>query len=353
MALLGKIKNKKLVLLFFFLPFLALFCIQSCSPDSKKKETKKEKKASVNSLDVKKNNIKIIQFNADSAYYFVKEQVDFGPRVPNSLAHQNCHLYLKNKLENYGARVIIQEDTVRRFDGEILNMKNIIGSFNTDKKNRILLCAHWDSRYVADQDTDRVNDPIDGANDGGSGVGVLLEIARQMNTNAPNIGIDIIFFDVEDQGEGGEGVDNPLSWCLGSQYWSTNLHVANYQARYGILLDMVGGPNAVFIPDYHSKYYAPELVDKVWKKGIEGGYMDYFELSAGEDYFLLDDHVMINEISTINGRHIPTIDIIEYDNSNDHTFNEHWHTHDDNMENIDKNTLKAVGQTVLNVIYNE
>ena len=349
MDLLGKIRNKKLFFLFFLLPVFAIIFIQSCGSDSKKENN--NTKPSENSET--KNKVNVPQFNSDSAYYFIQEQVDFGPRVPNSSAHQNCYLYLINKLSNYGANIITQEDTVSRFDGELLKMKNIIGSFNIEQKNRILLCAHWDSRYVADQDTDRVNDPIDGANDGGSGVGVLLEIARQININGPNIGIDIIFFDVEDQGQGGEGVDNPLSWCLGSQYWSSNLHIDNYQARYGILLDMVGGPNAVFIPDYHSKYYASDLVDKVWNKGIEGGYMDYFENYAGEDYFLLDDHVMINEITQINGRHIPTIDIIEYDNSNGHTFNEHWHTHKDNMDNIDKETLKAVGQTVLNVIYNE
>jgi len=348
MALLGKIRNKKILILFFLLPFFAIFFMQSCGSDSKK-ETAPKVEQNTN----QKTKVFVPQFNSDSAYYFIKQQVDFGPRVPNSIAHKNCYLYLKSKLSNYGASIIVQEDTVRRFDGEILNMKNIIGSFNVEQKNRILLCAHWDSRYVADQDTDRMNDPIDGANDGGSGVGVLLEIARQMNINNPNIGIDIIFFDVEDQGQGGEGVDNPLSWCLGSQYWSSNLHIDNYQARYGILLDMVGGPNAVFVPDYHSKYYASDVVDKVWKKGVEGGYMDYFEIDAGEDYFLLDDHVMINEITQINGRHIPTIDIIEYDNSNGHTFNEHWHTHQDNMDNIDKKTLKAVGQTVLNIIYNE
>ena len=348
MALLGKIRNKKILILFFLLPFFAIFFMQSCGSDSKKETAPK-----VEQKTNQKTKVFVPQFNSDSAYYFIKQQVDFGPRVPNSIAHQNCYLYLKSKLSNYGANIIVQEDTVRRFDGEILNMKNIIGSFNVEQKNRILLCAHWDSRYVADQDTDRMNDPIDGANDGGSGVGVLLEIARQMNINNPNIGIDIIFFDVEDQGQGGEGVDNPLSWCLGSQYWSSNLHSDNYQARYGILLDMVGGPNAVFVPDYHSKYYASDVVDKVWKKGVEGGYMDYFEIDAGEDYFLLDDHVMINEITQINGRHIPTIDIIEYDNSNGHTFNKHWHTHQDNMDNIDKKTLKAVGQTVLNIIYNE
>ena len=353
MALLGITRNKKFFIpLFLIVLFIAL--IQSCGSDSKKESSKEpisQDKVSKSTENIVSVNVP--QFNSDSAYYFIKKQVDFGPRVPNSKAHQNCYLYLKNKLSNYGANVFVQEDTVRRFDGEILNMKNIIGSFNIEKKDRILLCAHWDSRYVADQDTERSNDPIDGANDGGSGVGVLLEIARNLDNSNPNIGIDIVFFDVEDQGQSGENVDNPLSWCLGSQYWSTNLHEENYQARYGILLDMVGGANALFVPDYHSKYYASDVVNKVWTKGIEGGYLDYFEMDIGEDYFLLDDHVVINEFTQMFGRHIPTIDIIEYDNSNGHTFNQHWHTHKDNMDNIDKETLKAVGQTVLNVIYNE
>ena len=148
---------------------------------------------------------------------------------------------------------------------------------------------------------------------GGSGVGVLLEIARNISENSPYVGIDIIFFDVEDQGTSDEQNPNPLSWCLGSQYWSTNLHEENYQARYGILLDMVGGPNAVFVPDYHSKYYASDVVNKVWTQGIEGGYLDYFEMNVGEDYSILDDHIVINEITKMLGRHIPTIDIIEYD----------------------------------------
>ena len=353
MVRLGITRNKKFFIPLFLLT-LCVFLMHSCGSDSKKKSTKdpspKEKtsKSTENIVSVS-----VPQFNSDSAYYFIKKQVDFGPRAPNSKAHQNCYLYLKNKLSNYGANVIVQEDTVRRFDGEILNMKNIIGSFNVERKDRILLCAHWDTRYVADQDIERKNDPIDGANDGGSGVGVLLEIARNISENSPYVGIDIIFFDVEDQGTSDEQNPNPLSWCLGSQYWSTNLHEENYQARYGILLDMVGGPNAVFVPDYHSKYYASDVVNKVWTQGIEGGYLDYFEMNVGEDYSILDDHIVINEITKMLGRHIPTIDIIEYDNSNGHTFNQHWHTHKDNMDNIDKETLQAVGQTVLNVIYNE
>ena len=367
MGQLGIIRNKK-VFISLCLIALIIALMQSCGSDSKNQNNKDKKSQEIKSKNSKTTEailtVNVPQFNSDSAYHFIKKQVDFGPRAPNSVAHQNCYLYLKNKLSYYGADVVIQEDTVRRFDGEILNMKNIIGSFNVSKKNRVLLCAHWDSRYVADQDTDRINEPIDGANDGGSGVGVLLEVARNISEASPFIGVDIIFFDVEDQGQSGEqAVDDPyssyFSWCLGSQYWSQNPHTSNYQARFGILLDMVGGPNAVFIPDYGSDYYASEIVDKVWKNAIENGYMDYFDTNSNEnyisleDYELLDDHIMINQFTQMLGRHIPTIDIIEFDNTNGHTFNQHWHTHQDNMDNIDKETLEAVGQTVLNVIYNE
>ena len=308
--------------------------------------------------------IEVPTFNADSAYHYIQKQVDFGPRVISSKPWENCAFWLEQKFLLYTPDVIIQEATTTTYDGKKHILKNIIASFSTDKKNRVALFAHWDSRHIADHDTENQDSPILGANDGGSGVGVLLEVARNISEASPFIGVDIIFFDVEDQGQSGEqAVDDPyssyFSWCLGSQYWSQNPHTSNYQARFGILLDMVGGPNAVFIPDYGSDYYASEIVDKVWKNAIENGYMDYFDTNSNEnyisleDYELLDDHIMINQFTQMLGRHIPTIDIIEFDNTNGHTFNQHWHTHQDNMDNIDKETLEAVGQTVLNVIYNE
>jgi len=133
-------------------------------------------------------------FNADSAYLYIQHQVDFGPRVPNSLAHANCHQYLVKKLKSFGADVTTQEALIKRYDGLGLNMKNIIAIFNKDANKRILLCAHWDSRFTADNDTQDIEKPILGANDGGSGVGVLLEIARQLSLSPIQVGVDIIFF---------------------------------------------------------------------------------------------------------------------------------------------------------------
>ena len=141
-------------------------------------------------------------FNADSAYAYVEKQVSFGYRVPNTPAHKACGDYLVSELKRFGAQVYEQEATLKAYDGTPLESRNIIGSFNPDKDKRILLFAHWDTRPYSDHDPDPANHkkPLDGADDGASGVGALLEIARQMGMKAPEVGVDIIFFDAEDYG---------------------------------------------------------------------------------------------------------------------------------------------------------
>lgn len=286
-------------------------------------------------------------FNADSAYQFIADQVAFGPRVPNTEAHLKTADYLAQKLTSFEADVVIQKAVVTAFDGTKLNIQNIIGSYNTENSNRVLLMAHWDTRPFADHGTERKDEPIDGANDGGSGVGILLEIARQFQQKSPNVGVDIVLFDAEDYGQPtGTPNPKPKTWCLGSQYWAKTPHVPNYTANYGILLDMVGAANAVFTQESISLYYAPQIVDKVWNVAAQLGYSNYFPFTqtahVGED-----DHLYVNRIAKI-----PSIDIIQYD-ANTGSFAPHWHTHNDNMDVIDKNTLKAVGQVVLATVYNE
>lgn len=290
-------------------------------------------------------------FNADSAYNNIGRQVAFGPRVPNSEAHRRCGDWLVSSLQGYGATVTEQCDMVEAFDGTSLPMRNIIGAFQPDNRKRVMLCAHWDCRPWADNDPDKKNHhtPVDGANDGASGVGVLLEVARQIQQSQPNIGVDILFFDVEDYGvpQFVTGIESEDSWCLGSQYWARTPHKPDYNARFGILLDMVGGRDATFFPEGFSKHYAPAIVDKVWAKAHQTGYGKYFPQQAGG--YVTDDHLPINRIARI-----PCIDIIPMmENSELSSFGDTWHTVNDNMEHIDRNTLKAVGQTVLEVIYNE
>ena len=227
-------------------------------------------------------------------------------------------------------------------------LKNIIASFSPEKNNRVALFAHWDSRHIADHDTENQSSPILGANDGGSGVGVLIELARQFSKKNPTIGVDIILFDAEDYGQPENSI-YPLmqdSWCLGSQYWSKNPHKQNYFARYGILLDMVGAKDATFRHEQISFYYASSILQKVWRKANRLGFGKYFVFENAQQ--IVDDHLYVNQITGI-----PTIDIIEYDPATPSNFNKHWHTHKDDMNNIDKETLNAVGQTILDVIYHE
>lgn len=287
-------------------------------------------------------------FNADSAYHYTAAQVAFGPRVPNSEAHVACGDWLESELTRFGAQVTAQRVTLRAYDGTVLAARNIVGSYKPELRKRVLLCAHWDSRPWADADADPKNHrtPILGANDGASGVGVLLEVARQLQAQPAEIGIDIIFFDAEDYGTHADEkeIAESNTWCLGSQYWARVPHKADYMARFGILLDMVGGKDARFHREGYSDYFAKHIVDKVWAAAQASGNGQWFPYADGG--VITDDHLPINQIARI-----PCIDIIgHYPETG---FAPTWHTMDDTMDNIDPAVLRAVGQTVLQVIYNE
>lgn len=290
-------------------------------------------------------------FNADSAYSYIRAQADFGPRVPNTQAHRDCGDYLAAQLEQFGAKVYNQYADLIAYDGTLLKARNIIGAYKPESKKRVMLCSHWDSRPYADNDPDPKNHhtPILGVNDGASGVGVLLEVARQIQQANPTLGVDIIFFDAEDYGipEFYEGRYKQDTWCLGSQYWARTPHVQGYNARYGILLDMVGGKDATFYYEGYTSRTARSEMKKIWKKADELGYGRYFVKADGGE--VTDDHVYVHSLARI-----PCVDIINYDAENPQSsFGSFWHTVKDDMDVIDRNTLKAVGQTVMDVIYNE
>ena len=297
-------------------------------------KNQKQEKANVQKIRIS------AKFNSDSAFNFIQRQVDFGPRVPGSSAHDQTAVYLEKKLVEYCDTAFTQYGTVTNHLNQNVQIKNIVGSFNLSKKKRVLLCAHWDTRPMADQDAERPTEPSDGANDGASGVGVLIEAARQFQLQRPDAGVDILFFDAEDMGDS-KGAAS--TWCLGSQFWSKTPHVKNYVARFGILLDMVGPKNAVFAIEGNSWLYAQPYVKKVWNTAKRLGHGQYFVNYQGGQ--LVDDHLFINEIIGI-----PTLDIIHYDARQNKGFGDFWHTHNDNMETIDKKTLKAVGETVCQVV---
>ena len=295
-------------------------------------------------------------FNADSAYAFTKAQCDFGPRDMNSRGHDLCGEWIVSKFKEYGCKVTTQTAMLAGYDGTKLRSRNIMASINPEATTRILLCAHWDSRPWADNDPDSANwrKPILAANDAASGVAVMLELARIIGKSKDEkafnkqLGIDFVCFDAEDWGtpQWADVADNADSWALGAQYWSKNLP-QGYEARYGILLDMVGGVGAKFYREGMSMQYAPEIVKKVWRAAREVGFGSYFPKEDGG--VITDDHVPVNQFAKI-----PTIDIIPYyADCQQSSFGPTWHTLADNMENIDKNTLKAVGKTLVQVIYKE
>ena len=294
-------------------------------------------------------------FNADSAYAFCEAQCQFGPRTMNSQAHERCGQWIASKFKSFGMQVTMQRADVTGYDGTTLHATNIIASYRPDAAERILVCAHWDSRPWADNDPDSANwrKPVMAANDGASGVAVMLELARLLHSSgqapAPHIGIDFICFDAEDWGtpQWAEDVNSGDSWALGAQHWAVNPHREGYTARFGILLDMVGGQGARFYQEGFSKMYAPDVVKRVWRAAKVVGYESFFPKREGGG--ITDDHVPVNEKANI-----PTIDIIPYyPDCQQSSFGPTWHTVSDDMEHIDRNSLQAVGQTVVQVLFSE
>lgn len=287
------------------------------------------------------NQVPVPDFQADSAFMFLSKQVDFGPRVPNTPAHKKCGEWLVRTFKQYGFTVIEQKVSAPYYKGGYMNGVNIIAQYKPELGKRICIAAHWDSRNEADKDTKDKNKAIDGADDGASGVAVLLEIARALQKNPIDIGVDLICFDLEDNGQDGGASE---TWCLGSQYWSKNLHTPSYMPTHAVLLDLVGAKGAKFYKEGISRNVAPQFVNKVWGLAAQLGYSEYFinEEKGG----ITDDHLFV-----IQNAGIPMIDIISLPGEGDHIFGSHHHTHADDINIIDKKVLKAVGQTMMALIY--
>ena len=345
-------KNAKwfviIIILAFAVPFFMRACTEGGDPPS-----------GTTVVEDTLPKIDIPSFNADSAYNFTDKIVGMSPRVVGTEGARKVKTYLVSQFKKYGADVVEQPFDVKTFDGKSHKATNIIARYNLQATKRVLLSAHWDSRPFADSkeetDVTQRNKPILGADDSGSSVAMLIEMMRQLQaTPLSNIGVDIVLFDAEDYGDTTKA--RPLTeaqaetqnktWALGSQYWAAKPHVAGYKAAYGINLDMAGSQNARFPRETNSQKYAPSIVAKVWRVANFHGFGNYF-VNESSSFPMLDDHLYVNEIAKI-----PMVDII---NNPTETagFGKYWHTHNDNMSIIDKNTLKAVGQTVLSVLHYE
>ena len=291
------------------------------------------------------------RFSADSAMLYIKAQCAFGSRVTGSDAARRCGDFLMERFKAYGAEVKEQTGTVTIWDGTQLPARNIIASINPSNSDRILLCAHWDCRPWADNDPDEANyhTPILAANDAASGVAVMLEICRLLQKQPVQVGIDMICFDAEDLGtpQWEEGrLGSADTWCLGSKIWAEKARDDGYKARYGVLLDMVGGYGATFSREGISMRVAQPIVNRVWQLAGQLGYRQFFPLTDGGS--ITDDHINVNVIADV-----PCIDIIPYYREGPSSFGPTWHTIKDTPDNIDPNVIEAVGQTITQLIYNE
>ena len=262
-------------------------------------------------------------------------QTKFGPRNPGSVGHSTCKQFLVDRLRMYADDVKPQDFDHVGYEGERFRLTNIVASFKPQAGNRILLCAHWDTRPRADNDENKAHRdrPIIGANDGASGVAVLLELASLFKQSPPPIGVDLVLFDGEDYGH--EGDLN--SYLLGSRYFALHLP-SDY--RFGILLDMVGDKFLDIPKEQHSMKYAPDIMDLVWNTARALGYPQFVD-QEGE--LMTDDHLPLNEAG------IKTIDLIDF-NYPDPT-NRFWHSHNDTPENCSAESLEAVGTVVTHVVY--
>ena len=276
------------------------------------------------------------QFDGNAALDLAQQQCAFGPRVPGTAAHAKCADWLMTTLQASCDTVIMQTGTVQTATEGPLGIKNIIGVINPDASQRLLLLAHWDTRPWADNDPDAANHrkPVMGANDGASGVGVLLQLAKQLKADGTTLGIDIVLVDAEDMGVD----DNEESWALGTQYWASHPHVQGYKPVFGILLDMVGASDATFTREYYSTQYARGFVDLVWNNAAGSHFIN------AQGGAVTDDHIFVNRAG------IPCVDIIDMRSDSPTGFCPEWHTVHDTMDAIDPATLGEVGQTLLNVI---
>ncbi len=333
-------KSKEIIATAIAMTAILLFSNASCKQEKKK-----------NTIDVIEVDAVGPQFEADSAFAYCYAQCAFGPRTMNSKGHDECEKWIIDKFTSFGCTVETQKAALTGYDGTMLNATNIIARHHPERLRHILLCAHWDSRPWADNDPDSTNwrKPVLGANDGASGVAVMLEVARVLQmSDSLKFGVDFICFDAEDWGVPQWSSNTSTdSWALGAQYWSTHQQKTEYTTEFGILLDMVGGQGAQFYKEGMSVRLAPRVVEKVWNAAHAAGYSGYFPMSEGG--YITDDHIPVNEKAGI-----PTADIIPYyPECEASSFGPTWHTIHDDMDHIDKSTLKAVGQTVLQVLFTE
>lgn len=272
-------------------------------------------------------------FDAHRAFSYLEKQVAMGPRFTGSPGHAVCLNWLVDLSREHADTVITQAFTAYRPDTkQSVDAFNIIARFNPNKKDRIILSAHWDTRPISDMDFFNSKIPVPGANDGASGVAVLVEIMTLVDQLYPDLGLDIVFWDAEDMGIAGSG----QYFCQGSEYYARN--VIEPKPQKGILIDMIGDADLKIPVESNSMAFAPELVNEIWTIASDLGYGHIFVRKIGQDIY--DDHVPLNQIAGI-----PSIDIIDFDYR--HNGRNLWHTPKDTPAYCSPYSLKYVGDVLL------
>jgi glutaminyl-peptide cyclotransferase len=317
---------------FLLYPSLLVLCLlASCTGDRSNEAQQSSRVARPRQV------VAVPDFSGKEAFSYLTAQTNFGPRNPNSVGHRNCLDYLVGELRRFADAVNRQDFTHTGSRGEEIRLTNVIASFNLAATNRVMLAAHWDTRPWADQDSDpsKRNKPVIGANDGASGVAVLLEVAKLIKQSPPPIGVDILLFDGEDLGR-----NNDLTnFALGSKHFASHKS-PTFNPQYGVLLDMIGDAQLEIKKEQNSVRYAPDVVDYVWSVAQRLGILQFVSESGP---YVYDDHIPLNEAG------IKTIDLIDFDYPD--RSNRYWHTSEDTPDKCSPASLQAVGTLLVHLIY--
>jgi Zn-dependent M28 family amino/carboxypeptidase len=266
------------------------------------------------------------------ALSYVEQQLAFGPRVPNTEGHRRMGDWLAAELAARADTVIVQSWTHTTKRGDRLALRNFFARIKPDAQERVLFVAHWDTRPRADQDRNLANQrlPVPGANDGASGVAVLLGVADALKTRPPAYGVDLLFVDGEDWGDFADSTES----LIGSRYFAQRLP-QGYAPLFAVVVDMVGDRDPQFYYEGNSENGAPEVVRRVWQTAERIGYGGVF--IDGVRHTLTDDHVPLLEAG------IHAIDIIDFDYP-------YWHTRDDTLDKVSGETLAMVGNVLIALV---
>jgi len=270
------------------------------------------------------------EFDGHSAFRYLERQCEFGPRPPGSAAHEETLAWLVAELERFADDVAVQRFTAV-VDTRSVELSNVIASFRPLERNRVLLAAHWDTRPIAENDPDPASraTPILGANDGASGVAVLLELARMMSERAPGLGVDVVLFDGEDGGDGGGLYD----WCVGSTYYASRM--GSYCPAYAVVVDMIGDRDLSIPKEPNSISAGGDEVERVWAAARRVGATAFADRSGVAVY---DDHVPLIRAG------IPTVLIIDFNYR-------YWHTLEDTPDKCSPESLEQVGSVLASLVY--